>query len=125
VYDADGGPIGEARYVLGRLLGTAHCALCDVTHTPVRRKPAWDAMVTSLGVPVTLLHLNELSPDVAEQVSAHGAPLLLGRDRGGALHVLLDPPALDALGGSVERFESAVRACLAPGGTLTARPGAP
>ena len=42
VYHADGGPIGEARYVLGRMLGTAHCGLCDITHSPVRRKPEWD-----------------------------------------------------------------------------------
>ena len=65
VYHADGGPIGEAKYVLGKLLGTAHCALCDITHSPVRRKPAWDRMVAGLGVDVELLHLNEMSPEVA------------------------------------------------------------
>ena len=32
VYHADGGVRGELSYVLGRLLGTAHCALCDITH---------------------------------------------------------------------------------------------
>ena len=51
VYHADGGPIGEARYVIGKLLGTAHCALCDITHSPVRRKREWDRMVAELGLP--------------------------------------------------------------------------
>lgn len=38
VYDADGGLLGEAAYVVGRLCGTRHCALCDITHSAVRRR---------------------------------------------------------------------------------------
>lgn len=118
VYHADGGPIGEAKYVLGKLLGTAHCSLCDVTHSPVRRKPAWDAMVARLGMAVDLLHLNELPRDVAAQVRAHGSPLVLGRTLDGALHLLLDASQIDALGGSVPRFEAAVRGALARSGAV-------
>lgn len=118
IYHADGGPIGEARYILGKLLGTAHCGLCDVTHSPVRRKPAWDAMVARLGVAVDLLHLNELPADVAAQVSAHGSPLVLGRTIDGTLQVLLGAPQIDGLGGSVERFETALRAALARAGAV-------
>ena len=62
VYDADGGLRGEAAYVVGRLLGRRHCSLCDVTHSPVRRKPAWDALVRELEVPVRVAHRNELTP---------------------------------------------------------------
>ena len=32
VYHADGGIIGELAYVWGKIRGTAHCALCDITH---------------------------------------------------------------------------------------------
>jgi hypothetical protein len=113
VYHADGGILGEARYVLGTLLGTAHCGLCDITHSPVRRKPAWDAMVRRLGIPVALLHLNEMPPDVAAAVEAHGSPAVLARRVDGALHLLLGPDQLDALAGSVDAFESAVRSTLA------------
>lgn len=109
VYHADGGFVGEAKYVIGKFLGTAHCALCDVTHSPVRRKPTWDAMVQRLGVPVTLVHLNEMSGDVAEVVAAAGSPAVLQRT-GGGLSVILTPAALEALDGSVEAFESALRA---------------
>ncbi len=116
VYHADGGPIGEARYVLGKLLGTSHCGLCDVTHSPIRRKPAWDAMVARLGVPVTLLHLNELPADVAGIVRDHGSPAVFGRTRDGSLVLLIDAAGLESLGGSVQRFESALAGCLARGG---------
>ena len=52
VYNADGGVAGEVRYVVGHLLGRAHCSLCDITHSPVRRKRAWDRMVGRTGCPV-------------------------------------------------------------------------
>lgn len=107
VYDADGGLLGEAAYVWGRLRGTRHCALCDITHSPVRRKPAWDAMVARLGVPFELLHLNEMPSSVADAVRAAGAPLVLMEDAGG-LRVLFTDEELDALGGSVRAFEAAV-----------------
>jgi len=99
VYHADGGPVGEVRYVLGKLLGTAHCALCDVTHSPVRRKPEWDRMVLRLGVPFTLLHLNEMPADVARGGTGHRLPVVLARLSDGTLHPVLTPSELDGLGG--------------------------
>ena len=38
VYDADGGLRGELAYVLGHLAGRAECALCDITHSAVRKE---------------------------------------------------------------------------------------
>lgn len=113
VYHADGGPIGEIRYVLGKLLGTAHCALCDVTHSPVRRKPAWDEMVRRLGMPVTLVHLNEMPDDVAEAVATAGSPVILGRFADGTLEPALTAHELDRLGGSVTAAEQGIRTWLA------------
>ena len=112
IYHADGGPIGEAKYVLGKLLGRAHCALCDITHSPVRRKPAWDAMVQRLGIPVQLLHLNELPLDVERFAAGSGTPVVLGRTASDDFVVLLDPDVLELAHGSVERFEQALRAAL-------------
>ncbi len=107
VYDADGGLLGEAAYVWGKLRGTRHCALCDITHSPLRRKPSWDAMVARLGLPFDLLHLNEMHPAVADAVRAAGAPVVLAEDASG-LRVLLTGDELDALDGSVRAFEVAV-----------------
>jgi hypothetical protein len=113
VYNADGGLAGEARYVFGKLLGTAHCGLCDITHSPLRRKPEWDVMVARLGLPFTLLHLNELDADVSGAVAEHGAPVVLGRLADGSVALVLGPEELDRLGGSVAAFEASARTALA------------
>ena len=113
VYHADGGPIGEARYVIGKMLGTAHCALCDITHSPVRRKPAWDRMVVGLGVPFELLHLNEMPPAIAAATTRHGSPAVFARVAGGRVEPVLLPADLEVLGGSVDAFAVALRAALA------------
>jgi hypothetical protein len=61
IYNADGGLVGEVRYVVGHLLGTAACALCDITHSPVRRKPEWDRFVARLGTPFVVLTATQLA----------------------------------------------------------------
>jgi hypothetical protein len=113
VYHADGGPVGEAKYVIGKLLGTAHCALCDITHSPVRRKPEWDRMVADLGLPVELLHLNEMPPEIAAATAAVGSPVVLARMSDGTIEPLLRADTLDGLDGSVERFAQALHSALA------------
>lgn len=113
VYHADGGAIGEAKYVIGKLMGTAHCALCDITHSPVRRKPAWDRMVADLGVAFELLHLNEMPPAIAAATARHGSPVVLGRFGEGTVEPLLLPADLEMLGGSIDAFSVALRGALA------------
>jgi len=120
VYHADGGPSGEVRYVLGKMLGTAHCGLCDITHSTIRRKPEWDRMVARLGVPFDLLHLNEMPTDVAAATAAHGSPVVLARVRDGSLHLALDAAALDANGGSVQAFAAALHQSLVTNGWVSA-----
>jgi hypothetical protein len=112
VYHADGGPIGEAKYVIGKLLGTAHCALCDITHSPMRRKPEWDRMVATLGIPFELLHLNEMPADIAAATAQHGSPIVLARLHRGRVEPVLLPAELELLGGSVPAFAGALRAAL-------------
>ena len=112
VYDADGGLPGEAAYVWGKVRGTRHCALCDITHRRVRRKPEWDRMVADLGIPVDLLHLDEMPPDVRQTVAAIGAPVVLARTAAGLRPVVVGAE-LDALAGSVARLGDLLRARLA------------
>lgn len=106
VYDADGGLRGEAAYVIGSLLGRVHCGLCDITHSPVRRKPAWDAMVARLGVPFVLRHRNEAD------VAGEALPAVFGQRADGSRVQLLGPAELDRLDGSVPAFEAALAAAL-------------
>jgi hypothetical protein len=101
IYNADGGLTGEARYVVGHLLGITSCSLCDITHSPIRRKPEWDAMVASLGIPLTVLHRNELTPELLNFVSSLTLPAIVGRRGSGELVEVLDAESLDRAGGSV------------------------
>jgi hypothetical protein len=112
VYDANGGLLGEAAYVWGKVRGTRHCALCDITHGRVRRRPEWDRMVAELGVPVDLLHLNEMPPDVRQAVAGCGAPVVLARTAND-LWPLVVAAELDALDGSVARLGDLLRTRLA------------
>lgn len=107
VYHADGGIVGEAKYIVGHLLGRVHCSLCDITHSPVRRKREWDRFVAGLGLPFRLYHLNEMPADVAAVVRDVGSPVVLRRDESG-LTVLLGPADLDRMGGSVAEFAHAL-----------------
>jgi len=104
IYNADGGIVGEARYVVGHLLGLTSCSLCDITHSPIRRKPEWDAMVAVLPTPLTVLHKNELEPDLEAWVTGKTLPLVVGVTDSGQFTVVLDPPALESVEGSVAGF---------------------
>lgn len=107
VYHADGGVMGELRYVLGKARGSAHCALCDITHGTVRRKPEWDRACRNFPVPIRLVHLNERSADEVDACLL-GTPTVLARSGDGSLRAILGPSDLE-LGGSVPDFFDAVR----------------
>lgn len=108
VYAADGGLLGEAAYVLGRLRGSRHCSLCDITHSPWRRKPAWDAVAAGLTVPIELLHRNELDAELAAVVARVGAPVVLAR-AGNEWSVIVRDDELSVMGGSVDRLGMLLR----------------
>ena len=112
VYDADGGLLGEAAYVWGKVRRTRHCALCDITHGRVRRRPTWDRMVVEPGIPVDRLHLDEMPPDVRQAVAACCGPVVLARTAAG-LRPLVVGADLDAPDGSVGRLGDVLRARLA------------
>jgi hypothetical protein len=110
VYNADGGIVGELRYVIGHALGRVSCALCEITHSPIRRKREWDALVAELGVRVDLRHLNEL--DARERIAVGDAAPLVLVERQGMLEPLLDAEQLAKLDGSVSAFGVAVRSAI-------------
>jgi hypothetical protein len=108
VYHADGGLRGELAYVVGKIRGTTHCALCDITHRGVRHKREWVEMLAALDVPVELVHLNERS-DQVEAASAGQTPCVLAHvdDR---IVTLLGPEDLERIGGDVDAFVVTLRA---------------
>jgi len=111
VYHADGGLLGELRYVLGKARGTAHCALCDITHGSVRRKPEWDNACAEFGIPIRLVHLNERTAAETDACTL-GTPTVLAVYADGSLAPLLGPADLE-LDGSVQQFFTVVQQALA------------
>jgi hypothetical protein len=110
VYRADGGLRGELRYLAGHYLHGQSCSLCDITHSPFRRKAAWERAVAALGIPFALVHLNEMDPPLADFVGDRAACVVAETPDGRVL--LLGDADLSALDGDVDAFFARLRAAL-------------
>jgi hypothetical protein len=116
VYNADGGVVGELKYFFGHLVGIAKCELCDITHSPIRRKASFDKLAGELksdyGLDFALKHLNERT-EAETKASAAKEPCVLAEYPDGSLGMFLDRQELRVVDGDVERFAKLVRARLA------------
>ena len=95
VYDADGGLLGQASYVVGKIAGRRPCALCDITHSAVRRRRAWIDYAESLPVPFDVVHRNERTP-VVEQASRGLEPCVVAEREDGTAIILLGTDELES-----------------------------
>jgi hypothetical protein len=115
VYRADGGFVGELKYVFGHLVGLADCKLCDITHSPVRKKPTWVKMTKRIkakyNLDFDLVHRNERT-QAQEKATTGREPCVLAEYSDGTVTILLDSVDLKALNGSVEKFEKLLEARL-------------
>ena len=116
VYNADGGVVGELKYFFGHLVGIAKCELCDITHSPIRRKASFDRLAAELkteyGLDFALLHLNERT-EAETKASAAKEPCVLAEYPDGSLGMFLDRQELRVVDGDIDRFAKLVRARLA------------
>ncbi len=92
--------------MFGRMLGTAHCALCDLTHQGVSESRAFKACRAGLPVPFVLVHLDER--DAAVRAASEGRTPCVLADVGDELVMLMSPSLLDALGGDATRLQNAI-----------------
>lgn len=98
VYNANGGVQGELAYVFGKLRGTAHCALCDISQGNwVAPKQSWNAMLCKLHYPLEAVHLNEMDAQTALLVNKKNAPAIVYLDdsNNSNNHILLDAQTLE------------------------------
>ena len=115
VYKANGGLAGEISYVLGHLIGVKECSLCDITHSPLRKKSAFKAfekqLLEEFGISFRLVHMNERTE--AELAASEGRePCVLLQHADGSMSMFLDFVELKAAAGSVSSFEKLVRSRL-------------
>jgi hypothetical protein len=116
VYNADGGVVGELKYFFGHLIGIATCELCDITHSPIRRKASFDQLAGELkneyGLDFALKHLNERT-ESETKASVGKEPCVLAEYPDGSLGMFLDRQELRVVDGHVDKFSKLVRARLA------------
>jgi hypothetical protein len=101
VYNADGSLRGELAYLLGRARGTAHCALCDITHGRLRRRRDFDEASGRLPMRIELRHRDEIDQPMVDVIDGR-YPCVLVFDPDP--EVLLGPDDLDACGGAPDAF---------------------
>ena len=106
VYHASGTPWGELSYWLKARVGSAHCALCDITHGAVREKSEWKACQRQLPVPFETVHLDERDPHLA--TFTDGQTPCVVADTASGFVMLVDPSELDACAGSPDALVKAV-----------------
>lgn len=111
VYNADGGVRGEIAYILGKIRGTAQCALCDITHRGVRKNREFADLSCQITVPFDFVHLNERSSQVAA-VSEDRTPCVLAETNHG-FRMLLQPDDLATIGGDANAFLQALHSATA------------
>jgi hypothetical protein len=110
VYNADGSLRGELAYLFGRARGTAHCALCDITHGRLRRRSDFDEACAGLPLPLELRHRDEIDRPMVDVIDGrYPCVLVLDPDP----ELLLGPNDLDACGGAPDVLIARITAALA------------
>jgi hypothetical protein len=115
VYKANGGIVGELAYVLGHLVGARECNLCDITHSPIKKKSEFKnfekQLFAEFGIQFRLVHMNERT-DRELAASEGREPCVLLEHEDGSLSMFLDYVELKACDGRVSSFEKLVRSRL-------------
>ena len=115
VYNADGGILGELSYFFGHLVGIKSCSLCDITHSPIKKKNDFKAfekrILEERGIAFRLVHMNERTE--AELAASKGRePCVLLQYEDGSISMFLDYVELKTSKGSVKSFERLVESRL-------------
>ncbi len=100
VYHADGGLIGELKYVAGALFKGQHCSLCDITHKVAWEKSEMKKLRNEADVPFHLVHLNERPDDLISYTNGK-TPILVAKTDSGFITIASEdgysPSEVDAI----------------------------
>lgn len=115
IYKADGGIVGELSYFFGHLVGVRSCSLCDISHSPIMKKPSFKALEKQLlvehGIAVRMIHLNERN-DREQKASEGREPCILLEYPDQSISMFLDSSDLTALSGSVSSLKKLIESRL-------------
>lgn len=107
VYDAAGSLRGEISYVLQKIFAGKHCALCDITHGTLRKRPAWVHCSSELsarhGIEVRMAHLDDAPRSILDRQDFR-APAIFIERADGSVEPILSAEDLASCGRSPERL---------------------
>jgi hypothetical protein len=111
IYNADGGLAGELAYVFGHLIGVRSCSLCDISHSPIKKKAAFKELEQHLiaehRILVRMIHLNERN-ERELKASEGREPCMLLEYPDQSISMFLDSTDLKALSGSVNSLKKLI-----------------
>jgi hypothetical protein len=111
VYNADGGLRGELSYVFGHLIGIRSCSLCDISHSPIKKKSSFKDLEQHLlaehAILVKMVHLNERN-ERETKASEGREPCMLLEYPDQSISMFLDSTDLKALSGSVKSLKKLI-----------------
>ena len=111
VYKADGGIMGELSYFFGHLVGVRSCSLCDISHSPIKKKSSFKALEKELlknhNVAIKMLHMNERN-EREIKASEGREPCVLLEYPDGSISMFLDAVDLKVLSGSVSSLRKLI-----------------
>ncbi len=111
IYKADGGLAGELVYVFGHLIGIRSCSLCDISHSPIKKKTAFKELEQHLlsehGILVRMIHLNERN-ERELKASEGREPCMLLEYPDQSISMFLDSTDLKALSGNVKSLKNLI-----------------
>ncbi len=115
VYKADGGIAGELAYFFGHLIGTRSCSLCDISHSPIKKKSAFKALERELlekqSIAVRMIHMNERN-ERELRASDGREPCILLEYPDESISMFLDAVDLKALSGNVSSLHKLIESRL-------------
>ena len=110
VYHADGGLLGELRYVMGVAFRGQHCSLCDITHSVAWEKGEMKKWRKTSEIPFHLVHLNE-RPEEVKQATEGKTPCIVAKTSSGFVMLATDEE-LTSFDGSVELLKDHIELSL-------------
>lgn len=102
IYDADTGRLSALADSARKILRLNGCALCSITHGLAGEKSEWRSCRAEIGVPIDVLHRNEIFGPMKELVGK-SLPCVVAETAAGP-RVLLTSDVLDRCRGSVDDF---------------------
>jgi hypothetical protein len=111
IYDADLTIAGELSYAIGKLTGTRHCALCDISHglNPIG-KGRWRSY-RKLHPAINWLHRNDISDQMRDALPC-SLPCVVLQCDSGTLIELMNSADLASCDGDLTTFDQRLNAVL-------------